>query len=363
MKAPPNEEKRRMPSFMIYGASGYTGSLIAREATRRGMRPILAGRNAEKLAALAIDLGLEHRVVALDSLAGVCDGIRGVHTILHCAGPFSQTSRPMADACLRNGTHYLDITGEEEVFEALAVRDTEAKAAGVVLLPGVGFDVVPTDCLAVHLKRRLPSATRLALGFQGADHMSRGTALTVLESLPKGGIVRENGILKRVPAAWKTRVIDFGNGPAKAITIPWGDVATAFFSTGMPNIEFYMAAPWSTRVAARLSRWFGWLLGSKMVQSRLRSRIQAGVPGPAETERRQSRCFLWGEAMDEADRNVVARLQTPDAYDLTVQTSLAVADRVLSGTVSPGFQTPAMAFGPDFILEVAGVTRKDEPIE
>ena len=358
-------QEQRMSNFMIYGASGFTGSLIAHEAVRRGMRPILAARNPDKLAALALgvaELGLEQRVFPLDSAAAISAGIRGVHTLLHCAGPFSETSRPMADACLQNGTHYLDITGEARVFEALAARDAEAKAAGVVLLPGVGFDVVPTDCLAAHLKRRLPTATRLALGFQGAAHMSRGTSLTVLESLPKGGMVRDRGILKRVPAAWKTRVIDFGAGPVKAITIPWGDVATAFHSTGIANIEFYMAAPWGTRVLARVSRCFGWLLGASLVQTWLRKRIKAGPPGPTEAERRTGRCLVWGEASDDAGRKAVTRLQTPDGYDLTVQTSLAVVARVLAGTVAPGFQTPALAFGPDFILEVAGVARSDETL-
>ena len=350
-----------MLDFMIYGANGYTGSLIAREAVRRGMRPTLAGRHAEKIAALAGELGVDRRVFGLDSAATVDEAIRGIGVILHCAGPFSQTSRPMADACLRVGAHYLDITGEEAVFEALAARDAEAKAAGVVLLPGVGFDVVPSDCLALHLKRRLPSATRLALGFQGAGHMSRGTSLTVLESLPQGGVVRENGILRHVPAAWKTRDIDFGNGPAKAITIPWGDVATAFYSTGIPNIEVYMAASWGTRVAARLSRGFGWLVGSRVVQNWLRRRIEQGTSGPSEAERRQSRCLMWGEVMDDTGRKAAARLQTPDGYDLTVHTSLAVVARVLSGAVAPGYQTPALAFGPDFILEIAGVTRSDEP--
>jgi short subunit dehydrogenase-like uncharacterized protein len=350
-----------MPDFMIYGANGYTGALIARAAIRQGMRPILAGRRAEQIAALAGELGLPQRVFALDAPAGIDDAIRGNALVLHCAGPFKQTSRPMADACLRTGAHYLDITGEEDVFETLAARDADAKAAGVVLLPGVGFDVVPSDCLAAHLKRRLPTATRLALGFQGAGHMSRGTALTVLESLPHGGVVRENGILRRVPAAWKTRVIDFGNGPAKAITIPWGDVATAYFSTGIPNIEVYMAVPWGTRVAARLSRGFGWLVGSNLVQNWLRRRIAASPPGPTEAERGKSQTYVWGEATDDAGRMVVARLRTADAYDLTVQTALAVVARVLNGAIAPGFQTPAMALGADFILEIEGVVRVDEP--
>ncbi len=158
-----------MSDFMIYGATGYTGSLIVREAVRRAMRPVLAGRSAGSTASLAAGFGLEHRVFSLDSAAGVVEGIRGIHTVLNCAGPFSQTARPMVDACLKAGIHYLDITGEAAVFETMAARDAEAKTAGIVLLPGVGFDVVPSDCLAVHLKRRLPLATRLPASADGSS--------------------------------------------------------------------------------------------------------------------------------------------------------------------------------------------------
>jgi short subunit dehydrogenase-like uncharacterized protein len=345
---------------MIYGATGYTGALISHAASRRGMRPILAGRNAEKLTLLAGELGLEHRAFALDSAANVADGIRGIHTLLNCAGPFSHTAQPIVDACLKAGTNYLDITGEAGVFEAIAMRAAEARRAGVVLLPGVGFDVVPSDCLAMHLKQRLPTATRLALGFRSSGRLSRGTALTALERIDSGGLIRADGVLKPVRTAWKTRVIDCGDGPTKAITIPWGDVATAFHSTGIPNIEVYLAAPWGLRVGARLSRWLGWLLRSRLVQGPLKRRILAGPPGPTEAERRQNRCLFWGEATDDVGGKVVVRQQTPDGYDLTVETALAAAARVLSGAVAPGFYTPAMAFGPDFILEIAGVTRTDE---
>src|SRR5262245_11521378 len=212
-----------MSDYLLYGANGYTGALIARAAAARGHRPVLAGRNAAAVAALGRDLGLDHRAFALDSPAVVAEGVRGMKAVLHCAGPFAHTSRPMADACLEEGVHYLDITGEVAVFEALAARDAEARAAGVMLLPGAGFDVVPSDCLAAHLKRRLPSATRLALGLLALGKRSRGTATTVLENLPRGGLVRRGGVLKRVPAAWRKREIDFGSGPVQAITIPWGD--------------------------------------------------------------------------------------------------------------------------------------------
>jgi len=349
-----------MGNFLIYGATGYTGCLIAEEAARRGHRPILAGRNAETVKALALALGLDRRIFALDDANAVAEGIRDMQTVLNCAGPFARTAKPMADACVRTGVHYLDITGEEDVFAALAARDAEAKTAGVMLLPGVGFDVVPSDCLAAHLKRRLPSATRLALGFMSRSRMSRGTALTVVENINGGGLVRQDGILKKVPAAWKTRTIDFGAGPVKAITIPWGDIATAFYSTGIPNIEVYMAAPWTLRVGARLSRRLGWLLGAALVQGFLKKRIRAGPPGPTAAERARGWSLLWGEVADDAGTKAVARLRGPEGYTMTVRSALAVVERVLAGQARPGFQTPATAFGPDFVLGLEGIVREDE---
>jgi short subunit dehydrogenase-like uncharacterized protein len=341
-----------MSNFLIYGANGYTGALIAREAVARGMRPILAGRNPEALAALAHELKVAHRVFALGNPAAVEAGIHGVTVVLNCAGPFSRTWRPIADACLRTRAHYLDITGEVMVFEALAARDAEAKAAGILLLPGVGFDIVPSDCLAAHLKHRLPSATHLALGIQSLSRISRGTATTIAENMHGGGLIRQNGVLKQVPAAWKTRVIDFGAGPVKAITIPWGDVASAYYSTQIPNIEVYMAAPLVLRVAARASRFLGWALASPLVQRFVKKRIRAGSPGPAAQERALGKSYLWGEVSDSAGNKADSRLEGPEAYSLTVRTALAAVERVLAGQAPAGFQTPSMAFGPDFGLHM-----------
>lgn len=350
-----------MHSFLLYGANGYTGQLIAREAVTRGHRPILAGRNAEAVSALAGELGLEHRLFGLDRPEIVDDAIRGSRVVLNCAGPFTRTAEKMAEACLRTGTHYLDITGEIEVFEALARRNDEARSRNVMLLPGVGFDVVPSDCLAGHLKRRLPSATRLRLGIQtSGGRLSRGTATTMIEGLGEDGAVRQNGTLISVPLAWKTRVIDFGNGPVKAVTFPWGDVSTAYHSTGIPDIEVYMAASLKQRVAARLVRHLRWLLGSTWLQSILKKRIQRRPPGPTDEERAQGKSFLWGEVENDAGQRAVSRLRGPEGYALTVQTALAVLERVLRSEAPHGFQTPAKAYGPDLILEMKGVDREDE---
>jgi short subunit dehydrogenase-like uncharacterized protein len=347
--------------FVIYGANGYTGALIAREAAARGLRPILAGRNAAALAALAGELGLDYRAVALDDATGLDNLLDGVGAVLHCAGPFVHTSRPMADACLRQRAHYLDITGEIGVYEALAARDGEAQAAGVLLLPGVGFDIVPSDCLAAHLKRRLPTATHLTLGLRALGGVSQGTALTGLEAMARGesGLVRRGGKLTPVPAAWKTRAIDFGRGPRPAVTIPWGDVSAAWYSTGIPNIEVYMAFPESTITAMRLSRYLGWAFKLPGVTELARSRIRAGAPGPDAQARQQGRSLLWGRVEDDAGNVAETRMQTPEGYTLTVLASLLIVDKVLAGAVKPGFQTPSLAFGPDLVLEINGVTRTD----
>lgn len=349
-----------MPNkFLLYGANGYTGALVARMAAERGLSPVLAGRDAAKVGRLASELGFEHRAFGLDDARALDANLADVPAVLHCAGPFSRTSKAMADACLRTGTHSLDITGEIVVFEALAARDEEARAAGVMLLPGVGFDVVPSDCLAAHLKRRLPSATELTLAIRGVGRISHGTLTTMVENIDRGGLVRREGRLTPVPAAWRTREIDFGRGPVKATTIPWGDVSTAFHSTGIPNVEVYAALPTPARLMMKASRPLRGLLASPKVKAFLKRRIDAMPPGPTDEERMKGKSFVWGEAEDASGKRIASRLRGPEGYTLTAMTALAAVGRVLGGQHPPGFQTPSRAYGADFIMEIDGVVRED----
>jgi short subunit dehydrogenase-like uncharacterized protein len=347
-----------VPGWVLYGANGYTGELIAREAARRGLRPILAGRRGDAIAPLARELALAHRAVALEDAAGLDALLAGRALVLHCAGPFARTSAPMVAACLRAGAHYLDITGEIQVFEACAAQDAAARARGITLLPGVGFDVAPSDCLAAHLKARLPQATHLALAFAVTSSPSHGTATTAVENLHRGGMIRKDGALTPVPPGYKTRDIDFGRGPRTGVTIPWGDVATAFHSTGIPNVEVYMAAPPAMRAMLRAARVLRPALGLGPVQRALKAAIARRPRGPSAEQRASGRSLLWGEASD-GKRTVVSRLSAPEGYALTVLTALASVESVLAGRVKPGFQTPSRAFGADFILAIPGVERTD----
>jgi len=340
--------------WMIYGANGYTGELVAEEAVARGMRPVLAGRRAEAVAPLAERLGCELRAFDLSSAAEIAHQLRGVRALLLCAGPFSRTSRPAVDGCLAAGVHYLDITGEIDVFEACHRRSEEAARAGCILLPGVGFDVVPSDCLAASLADALPGATELTLAFHSIGSPSRGTARTVLEGIPRGGAVRRGGVITQVPLGWKTAEIPFHDKTRLAVAVPWGDVSTAYYSTGIPNIVCYMVQPRRTIRAMKMIGPLRKLVGLAVVQRIAAGRIDARVVGPDAAMRAAGRSELWGRVRDARGHEVDGTLTTPEGYRLTALASVASVARVLAGGIAPGAHTPATAFGADFISSIEG---------
>lgn len=345
--------------WMIYGANGYTGELAAREAAARGLRPVLAGRNAGAVSSLALELGFDSRAFGLDDPPEVARGIAGMAAVLHCAGPFVRTSRPMVDACLENRSHYLDITGEIAVFEAiLGKRGEEARRAGVALLPGVGFDVVPSDCLAACLAAALPDASELVLAFApDRGTISRGTLKTMIESLPATGAVRRGGRIVPVPIAFDAREIDFGGALGKrwAMTIPWGDVATAFHSTGIPDIRVYTATPPAAIRRARLLRPFIPLAGWTPVKRFLQRRVDRRAPGPGAAVRATARVYLWGEAKNAAGAVVASTLETPEGYRFTAVSAVECARRAATGEVPAGAWTPSRAFGAGYVTTLPGV--------
>lgn len=345
--------------FLLYGSTGFVGDAIARLAVQSGLRPILAGRDAAKLETQARDLGVECRVLSLEDAAALDQALGNVPLVLHCAGPFLHTFKPVMESCLRTGTHYLDLTGEIPVYEALAARGAEAQAQGVMLLPGVGFDVVPTDCLAVHLQQRLPSATRLTLAFysQGPAGLPPGSQRTAIELIPYGNRVRRKGRLQSPEPGMQTRLIDFGHGPILATRLTWGDVFMAYYSTGIPNIEDYVVLPEAIRRQMAAVKFLRPLFNLAVVRNFFKRRVK---PGPTPDERAQTSTHVWGEVEDDQGRRAVSRLHGPEAgATWTPRAALAAVRKVLAGNISPGFQTPARAYGADFVLEVEGVTRED----
>jgi short subunit dehydrogenase-like uncharacterized protein len=339
---------------MIYGATGYTGLLLAERAAEEGLRPILAGRDEVKLRAIAGRLGLPWRVFPLDDSHAARDAVAGAALVLHCAGPFSATSRPMLDACLASRAHYLDITGEIDVFEACYARDSEARSRGIVVMPGVGFDVVPTDCLARLLADRLPDATLLELGIAALGKVSQGTAKSAIEGIPRGTLARRGGRITSI--APTTKIIDFGGSRRRAMAASWGDVASAYQSTTIPDITVYMTFPPAFIASAMLLRRVMPALGLAPVQRALKSLVERRVSPPTADDRARGRSLVWGRVENAAKRSVEGLLRCGEGYDFTVNAALAIVARVLAGDVAAGATTPARALGGDFVRTLPDVT-------
>jgi short subunit dehydrogenase-like uncharacterized protein len=339
------------PPLLVYGAYGYTGALIARTAAERGLPLVLGGRDSERLAALARELDCPWRAFPLTDPTALRLGIEDAAAVIHCAGPFATTYRPMAEACLEARVHYLDITGEVPVFQGIARMGPHAERAGVMLLPGAGFDVVPTDCLAAHLAARLPGAVRLTLAFQGLTQLSIGTARTMTRPMPGRPAPRGSG------AAF--RRIDLGGGPVLAAAIPWGDVFTAPHTTGIQDVTVYTAVSGFRQAVAGVAALAARTLRTPAVQETAARLIAGGTSGPDLAARGRGGMRVWGEAVDRDGRRVEARLRTPNGYTLTAHAAVELASRVLSGDVHPGWQTPASAYGPDLVLALPGVKRED----
>jgi short subunit dehydrogenase-like uncharacterized protein len=340
--------------WLVYGANGYTGQLVARRAVREGQQPVLAGRNGPAVAALAAELGLDHHTVDLSDGTRLRTLLAEVDAVAHCAGPFSATARPMVEACLVSGTHYLDITGEVTVFEEIYGRHQAAVDAGVVLLPGAGFDVVPTDCLAVRLATALPGASTLDLAFviRGRS-ISRGTLRSSLEGMSAGGLRRMGGVLIASPPGQPVLTVGFPTGPATVGGIRWGDLASAYRSTGIPTITTY------ARVApAGLMRLAGGPLGRLLrlgPARRVAGALVARAPaGPDAASRAKTRFEVWGEVRDAAGRALTGTVSGPDPYDLTAEAVVRAVQGLVG--VTAGAHTPATALGAGFVETLTGVT-------
>lgn len=343
------------PSWLLYGATGYTGQMVAREAKARGHNVILAGRDSHKVAALANQLQVSFRAFDMSSHRDVIDkGLSGVRLVLNCAGPFSLTSSTLAQACLRTGAHYLDIASEIADHRSLQRLDERARETGVMLMPGVGFGILPTDCLAHWLREQLPGAVTLTLAFAAGSSASHGTLATFLESLLQGGFVRRNGQLVPAEPASESTTIDFGPGKQRrAVLFPWrADVLSAGLSTGIPHIQSFAAVPMLMRFVLKKRKWFE---QGHALRSLLEKWVARAPAGPKPQERAKRKSWIHGAVVNETGQRVRAVVEGPDPYDFTVLTALAATERALSGSLPEGFTSPAQLLGHEPLLNLSGV--------
>lgn len=342
-------------TFLLYGANGYTGRLIAKYAAQYGLEPVISGRREDVIKPMADELQLSYKAFDLSNTMQLVRALQEVKVVVHAAGPFADTARPMIEACLQAGTHYLDINGDINVFEMIKGLDEAAKEKNIMLLPGAGFDVVPTDCMALHLKNKLPDATHLKLAFASiGGGVSHGTAMTIVNKLGEGGASRKNGQVVRNPIGAKGMWVDFGTKRRFVMSIPWGDISTAHFTTGIPDIEVYTAVKPGVYKLMKLQNLFNWLLRMEGVKNIIRKKIKQRPAGPNDEMRSKAKSLIWGAASNENGKTVTGHFSCADGYTLTALSSLIIVKKVLAGNSKPGFQTPASCYGEDLIMEIPG---------
>jgi short subunit dehydrogenase-like uncharacterized protein len=343
---------------MLYGANGYTGRLAAALAAARGMDVVLAGRNARALAELGGRLHLPTRAVGLDDAERLSRALSDVACVVHMAGPFATTSAPMLSACLTTRTNYVDITGEIAVFEAMWARAEEIGRAGITVVPGAGFDVVPTDCLAAYVASRPDRPTALVIALRGLESASRGTLRTAISQVARPVLCRRSGAIVALDDR-SPRWIDFGAGGEPCVPVSWGDVATAFRTTGVGNITVYFRRTPLFRAANALGPLFEPLLQSRVGQKGLAAIVRHFPEGPTPAQRAGHGATIWAEATDASGTRFRSVLTTPNAYDFAASCALEVASRIGALPSPLGVVTPARAFGADFVLTLPGCARRD----
>ena len=338
------------PKLMIYGASGYSAQLIIEELILRNVKPILAGRNELTVKSISEKFGCKFRIFELSNDKQVDEALGDIHTLLNCAGPFRLTAKELIESCLRTKTNYLDITGEIPVMHLAFSMNQKAKVSGIVILPSVGFDIIPTDCIAKHLSEKMPNAVNLKLALiNKRGKISRGTWLTTLEFLKGTGRVLRDGKLIESPIGEFAINIRLKNFSFSGLSIPWGDVYSSYHSTGIPNAEVYLAVPKRIVQLRNLLSMLLKIFRIEMVKNFAAWYIQKNLTGPSKEERNTARSFIWGRVENSKGEMVEEVYQVMEGYNLTAKGAAESAIRILNNPLKPGYYTPSLAFGSDFM--------------
>lgn len=344
---------------LIYGATGYTGRLIAGRLLNSRSEPIVSGRTPDRVQALASELGVSARVSGIDQPQALDDALQDVDVLINAASPFASTAPALIESCLRTKTHYLDVTGELPVFQNAFGYDAAARKRGIMIMPGAGLAVVASDCLAKHVAELVPNAKYLRIALLRPGLFSRGSIRSALGLANSRVCIRRNQRLMSLPAGRLQRAFDFGDGERESVAVSWPDVFTAWYSTGIRNIEAYLEADFASRALYQVGAGVADTMQLKPFKALIEALTRALPEGPSEVRRRAERCVIVAEAEDSWRQRRCVRLTTVDGYSFTAEAAAAIAERILAGDFTCGFQTPASVYGADLVLELEATHREE----
>lgn len=327
---------------LVYGAAGYMGQLFLKTIQHEGIEIVVGARKR-------FNTNVPIRVFSLDTKAEIVQHIQDVKLVINLAGPFKNTAKPLVEACIENGTHYIDIAGEFPELEAVYAYNDVAQKAGVMLMPGAGFGVVPTDLVANLAKHRLPDAIQLKIGYITNGGASRGTLKTVLADINKEGVVLENGAYNKALPAFKSFTLSVNDKQHQLVYNPWrADLFSARISTGIQNIETYANFPGF--VVKMMHGKLLWL------RDFLLKRLINLLPiGPSEKQLNKGNTVCYAEVSNAKGEQATARIEGPEAYVFTAYTLMAIAKKIINDDYKSGYQTPAL-YGTELLEGIPKIT-------
>ena len=323
-----NSKKNKL---LIYGASGYTGKIIAARAKALNLDFEIAGREPHKTRQLAEELAVDYHVFDVDTAYAWQQALKDKQVLINAAGPFKFTAEQAMRACLKAGVHYLDISAELDTYRLAESLDGEAKAAGVQIISGAGL-FVSYDALVVHLSKLISEPEYLRVGFRHYGGFSRGSVLSSKNIADLGLLIRRNGNIVNNPDP-KSKIFSFGEEEVECLPTPLGGIILSYKTTGIPNIEEFFSL--------------------KLPATELPDLSSENLPdGPTKDEREAGRNGIAAEITGRDGKVVKAWVDAPSGYDLTPLSVVAVAHSILNGDFKIGYQSPGSAYGEDILKDI-----------
>lgn len=324
--------------MLLYGATGYTGKIIAERAKELNLDFDIAGRDQDKLLSVANKLNVGYHVFGVDDQDAWQEALKDKHVLINAAGPFALTARQAMEACLKAGVHYLDISAELDTYQLAESLDQEAKAAGIQIISGAGL-FVSYDALVVHLSKLIAEPEYLSVGFRHYGGFSKGSVLSSKNIADLGILIRKNGDIIHNPHP-ESKTFSFGEQQVECIPTPLGGIILSYKSTGIPNIEEYFSLKLPVNELPDLTA--GNLHG-----------------GPTKEERAAGRNGISAEITGRDGKVVKAYVDAPSGYDLTPLSVVAIAHRILKEDFKTGYQSPGSAYGEEILNDIPDIFLTD----
>ena len=329
----------------VYGASGYTGQLVAAELRRRDIDTVLSGRNADRLARVEWPRA-EVRPARPDDAAALAEAFRDCDAVINCAGPFTSFGEAIVRAAIDAGCHYVDTSAEQAYVKGLF--DTfadDAQVAGVAVVPATGYDILPGDFVAHLAGQRVEPVEELVVSYDVAGFgMTRGTLRSAYEMLNGDQLSYEDDDWQwdSKPPRRSTMAFPDTSGEAPVIGWPGCEVVTIPRHVRTRHVEVVINA------AAAEPDFFELL----QAPAEVANQIIDGLPeGPTQQERTKATFVIIADAIGVDGRHSRAVVRGRDIYGCTAVIAVEGARRLITGRDRTGVLSPAQAYDVEDFLQ------------